>query len=115
MPAQTINKNDQAPEGIEPTAPEHQAFPLEEVMKAQSALRSAARMPPERYPLPQIIGMLSDEIEALRTRGLNDTEIATLIGGNSLIKLEAETIGKYYASPEQRGKAPEPGGTPASH
>ena len=111
MPAQNINKNDQAPEGLEPTSPEEQTFPLEEVMKVQSALRSAARMPPERYPLPQIIGMLSDEIEALRTRGLSDTDIATLIGGNSLIKLEAETLQKFYASPEERGKAPQAGGT----
>ena len=107
MPEQNINKNDQAPGGLEPTAPEEQTFPLEEIMKVQSALRSAARMPPERYPLPQIIGMLSDEIESLRKRGHNDTEIATMIGGSSLIKVEAETLQKYYASPEERGKPPQ--------
>ena len=88
----------------EKTAPEDQAYPLEEVMKAQSVLRSAARMAPERYPLPQIIGMLSDEIQALREKGRSDDEIAAIITGNSLIHVDADCLQRFYATPEQRGK-----------
>ncbi len=100
--AESIHKDTNAPDGLEPTAPEDQMFPLEEIMKAQNTLRGVAHMVPERFPLPFIIGMLSDEIEALRQRGRNDDDIAALISGNSLIKVEAETIRKYYAEPGTR-------------
>ena len=99
------------PPGEKPAAPEgteahEQSYPLEEAMKAQAALRSAARMPPERFPLPEIIGMFSDEIDVLRENGRPDEEIAAIIAGNSTMRVTAEEIRKFYASPADRHKGP---------
>lgn len=90
----------------ENTRPEDQRYPLEEAIKAQSALRTAARMPPERFPLPQIIGMFSDEIEALRNAGRPDNEIAAIISGNSILRVTSEEIQRFYTTPEDRRKKP---------
>ena len=83
-----------------------QRYPLEEALQAQAALRSAARMPPERFPLPEIIGMFSDEIDALRKLGRPDNEIAAIISGSSTMRVSAEEIQKFYATPEDRKKGP---------
>ncbi len=88
----------------ENTRPEDQSYPLEEAMKAQAALRTAARMPPERFPLAQIIGMFSDEIEVLRKNGRPDNEIAAIISGSSILRVTADEIRKFYATPEERRK-----------
>lgn len=88
------------------TAAEEQSYPLEEAMKAQAALRTAARMPRERFPLPQIIGMFSDEIEKLRKDGRPDNEIAAIISGSSILRVTEEEIQKFYATPEDRHKGP---------
>ena len=77
-------------------------IPLVEALKAQSALRDAANLPPESFPVPAFIGMVSDEIEALRNRGLSDEQIAQVIRNSSTIALRAEDIATFYASPEQR-------------
>ena len=102
----TTTSPGEAPVAADKTEPHEQGYPLEEAMKAQSALRSAARMSPERFPLPQIIGMFSDEIEALRNQGRPDDEIAAIIAGSSTMRVTAEEIQKFYATPEQRGKGP---------
>jgi hypothetical protein len=99
------------PPGEKPVAADHteaheQSYPLEEAMKAQAALRSAARMPPERFPLPQIISMFSDEIESLRNQGRPDSEIAAIIAGSCTMRVTEAEIQKFYASPEARQKAP---------
>ncbi len=79
-----------------------QTYPLSEAMKAQAALRAAANLPPESFPLPSIIGMFSDEIETLRNRGMSDIAIAELIGKSSSIRVDAKTLAELYATPEQR-------------
>ena len=94
------------PVAADHTEPHEQSYPLEEAMKGQAALRSAARMPPERYPLPQIIAMFSDEIEALRNQGRPDNEIAAIIAGASTLHVTEAEIRKFYASPEERKKSP---------
>jgi hypothetical protein len=94
------------PVAADRTEPHQQSYPLEEAMKAQAALRTAARMPPERFPLPQIIAMFSDEIEALRNQGRPDNEIAAIIAGASTMHVTANEIRQFYASPEQRQKEP---------
>lgn len=94
------------PVAVDKTEPDEQSYPLEEAMKAQAALRSAAHLPAERFPLPQIIGMFSDEIEALRKQGRPDNEIAAIICGNSTMRVTEAEIQKFYASPEERGKGP---------
>ena len=96
-----------SPGEAENTGAEEQSYPLEEAMKAQAALRSAARMQPERFPLPQIIGMFSDEIESLRNQGRPDAEIAAIISGSSVLRVTADEIQKFYATPETRKKGPQ--------
>ncbi len=36
---------------------------------AQTALRQALGLPPEQFPLQAFVGMVSDEIEQLRSKG----------------------------------------------
>ena len=63
-------------------------------------------MAPERFPLPQINRMLSDEIEALRNQGRPDNEIAAIIAGSSTMRVTEAEIQTFYATPEDRRKGP---------
>ncbi len=79
-----------------------QMFPVEEAVRAQKALRSAAGLGPEMFPVQAFVGMISDEIEELRKRDKSDDDIASLIQSHSDIKITASEIAENYASPEQR-------------
>lgn len=81
---------------------EPKMYPVEEAIKAQKALRSAAGLGPEQFPIQAFVGMISDEIESLRKRGKTDTEIAEMIEQNSTIEITPEQIAENYASPEER-------------
>ena len=81
---------------------EPRTYPVDEAIKAQRALREAAGLAPEQFPVQAFVGMISDEIESLRTRGRTDAEIASLIEANSGIRITAAEIAENYASPEQR-------------
>ena len=50
------------------------------------------------------IGMISDEIEQLRAKGRSDAVIATLVSKATGKTIDAETIARFYATPEARGK-----------
>jgi len=77
-------------------------YPLEEALKAQKALRAAAGLGPEQFPVQAFVGMISDEVESLRKRGTKDEEIVALIRQNSAIELTAAELAENYASPEER-------------
>lgn len=77
-------------------------YPLEEALKAQSALRSAAGLAPEQFPIEAFVGMISDEIETLRTQGKTDDQIAALIRKNSSVEITSDEIAANYAPPEAR-------------
>lgn len=77
-------------------------FALEEALKAQRALRDAAGLGEEQFPIAAFVGMISDEVEALRKRGMTDDEIAQLIQSNSTIEISAQEIRENYSSPEER-------------
>ncbi len=77
-------------------------YSLEEAMKAAKALREAAGLGPEQFPLQAFVGMISDEVESLRKRGKTDDEIAALIRSHSAIEITGEEIAASYASPEER-------------
>ena len=81
---------------------EPKMYPVEEAIKAQKALRSAAGLGPEQFPIQAFVGMISDEIESLRKRGNTDSEIAEMIEQNSAIEITPEQIAENYASPEER-------------
>lgn len=82
--------------------PDQTQYSLEEALKAQRALRSAAGLAPETFPKQAFVGMISDEIECLRARGKSDSDIASLIQQNSAIEITPDEIVQFYASPEER-------------
>lgn len=77
-------------------------YPLQEALKAQTCLRDAAGLGPEMFPVGAFVGMISDEIEALRKTGRTDDQIAELIGQSSAIQITGQEIADHYAAPEQR-------------
>ena len=81
---------------------ERKTYPLDEALKAQKFLREAAGLAPEQFPIEAFVGMVSDEVDALRQRGRNDEEIAEMIRQNSAIVITAAEIAENYAPPEQR-------------
>jgi hypothetical protein len=83
------------------TNPTH-TYPLEEALRAQKALRDLAGLPAEAFPLEAFVGMVSDEIETLRSQGHPDSEIAAVISKNSAIQISESEISRHYAPPEER-------------
>ena len=77
-------------------------YPVEEAIRAQKALREAAGLGPEMFPIQAFVGMISDEIQHLRAQGKTDEEIASLIAANSSIQITPCEISENYASPETR-------------
>ncbi len=75
---------------------------LEAALQAQSALRAAAGLEPETFPISDFVGMISDEVEQLRRKGRSDDEIAAVISTSSSIQISGAEIGQYYAPPEAR-------------
>jgi hypothetical protein len=61
-----------------------------------------AGMGPEQFPVEAFVGMISDEVEALRKKGHTDQQIADAIAANSNIKISAADIAGNYAPPEDR-------------
>lgn len=77
-------------------------YPIEEALTAQRALRTGAGLGEEAFPIEAFVGMISDEVEALRKRGKTDHEIATIIEASSAIRISASEIAENYAPPESR-------------
>jgi hypothetical protein len=82
--------------------PESKTYSIQEALQAQSALRSAAGLEPEQFPIEAFVGMISDEIEVLRKRGQSDEQIARIIRQNSAIEITPAEIAANHAPPEQR-------------
>ena len=80
-------------------------FTGQEASETQTALREALGLDPEQFPLPAFVGMISDEIEQLRGQGKDDEQIAALVSAVSGKTVTADQIGRYYASPKDRGQA----------
>ena len=77
-------------------------YPVEQAVRAQKALREAAGLGPEMFPIQAFVGMISDEIETLRSQGKTDEDIASVIQTHSDIQITASEIAENYASPDQR-------------
>ena len=77
-------------------------YAVEQAVRAQKALREAAGLAPEMFPVDAFVGMISDEIEQLRSQGKTDDQIAALIASSSSIEITASDIAEHYASPEAR-------------
>ena len=77
-------------------------YSVEQAIRAQKALRDLAGLEPEMFPVEAFVGMISDEVQALRERGISDQQIAATIKASSSIVISAEEIAANYATPEQR-------------
>lgn len=75
---------------------------LQQALQAQKALRDAAGLEEERFPVSEFVGMISDEIEHLRKQGKSDDDIAAIIQKGSSVNISTEEIRENYASPERR-------------
>ena len=65
-------------------------YPVDEAIRAQTALRTAAGLGAEQFPIQAFVGMKSD------------TEIAAIIQASSSIQITPEEIAANYATPEER-------------
>lgn len=83
-------------------SPASKLYSVEEAIRAQKALRTAAGLGPEMFPVKAFVGMISDEIDSLRKAGESDEQIAALIRQSSSIQISAEEIVENYAAPEER-------------
>ncbi len=79
-------------------------FTAEQAAKANSVLRAALCLPPQRFGLEQFVGMISDEVDQLRSAGKNDADIAKLLSDGVGVDVDADSIGRYYADPSQRSR-----------
>lgn len=77
-------------------------YPVEQALRAQKALREAAGLGPELFPIQAFVGMISDEVERLRSQGKTGEDIASLIRAHSDIQITAAEIAENYAPPDQR-------------
>lgn len=84
-----------------PDHPPTKTYPVEEAVRAQKALRELAGLGPEMFPIQAFVGMISDEVEALRKQGHSDEQIAQTIAANSKIAITAAEIRANYATPEE--------------
>ena len=77
-------------------------YAVEQAVQAQKALREAAGLGPEMFPIQAFVGMVSDEIEELRGMGKSDEEIARVIEESSGIEISAGEIAENYVEAEKR-------------
>lgn len=82
--------------------PADETFTAEEAVVAQRDLRHAIGLKSEQFSLPAFVGMISDEIEQLRSAGRDDQYIANTIREAIGRDVSAKDIATYYATPDER-------------
>ncbi len=73
-------------------------YGIDDVVRAQAALRQALGLGAERFPLAQFLSMLGDEIARLRQAGHDDAGIAGLIGEATGRALPADAVATATAT-----------------
>ncbi len=81
-------------------------FTADQTASATTALRAALGLPAQRFPTETFVGMISDEIEALRTAGKTDDDIASILRDRCAIEIDAGMLERYYAPPNERRPPP---------
>ena len=77
-------------------------FTADDAASATTALREELGLPAQRFPTEVFVGMISDEIEALREAGRSDDAIANVLRNRCGIEIDAETIQRFYVAPDAR-------------
>ena len=77
-------------------------FTVQQAIGIQQALRASLDLGPELFGLPAFIGMISDEIEQMRSAGRDDRDILQVIAQHTGQQIAVEDLRRYYATPELR-------------
>jgi hypothetical protein len=80
-------------------------FSLDQAMAAQRRLRALLDLAEETFPLPALIGMVSDEIEQMRASGRSDVDTARVLSEATGVAIGVDDVCRHYAPPgaRQRG------------
>ena len=85
---------------------EDEGFSADQTASATIALRAELGLPPQRFPIETFVGMISDEIEAMRDAGKSDGDISRILRERCAIDIDAATLARHYASPNERRQPP---------
>lgn len=81
---------------------EGKTFSLEQAMAAQRKLRDMLGLCEEQFSTAAFVGMISDEIEQLRSAGHTDEQIARVLSDATGSVIDASDVGRHYASHDER-------------
>ena len=76
-------------------------YTADDAARATTALRAAQGKGLEAFPAPVCVGMISDEVEALRAAGRSDADIVALLA-DAGVALSPDDLARFYAPPEAR-------------
>lgn len=80
-------------------------FTMAHAMKGRKVLRQAAGMWEETFDEGQFVGMLSEEIRALRSKCLSWEEISALLRANAHIEIDPAILATYCADVRRKRQA----------
>ncbi len=67
-------------------------YSLDQALRARSVLRSAAGLGEETFNENELVGMLSDEIRALRDKGSSEEDIAGILQTQADVRVLPEAL-----------------------
>ncbi len=83
-----------------------EGFTADQTASATTALRAELGLPAQRFPTETFVGMISDEIEAMRAAGKTDDDISAILRERCAIAIDAATLARYYANADERRQPP---------
>ena len=78
------------------------SFDEEQARRARLALRDELGLEAERFELPALVNMISDEIGQLREAGRGDDDIAGIIERATGERVDPAEMARHYVPPEAR-------------
>ena len=78
-----------------------ESYTAEQAALAQRALTDELGQPPTRFAQQQFLGMLGDELVALRQKGAADDQIADLLSANTGTRITPSAIAAAIAEVEE--------------
>lgn len=82
--------------------PDQPRFNADQAVRAQRALREATGKGEELFPLPALVGMISDEMEAMRAARRSDQDVAEVVAKATGQGIDPADLARFYAAPEER-------------
>ncbi len=69
---------------------------LNQAIRAQGVLRTAAKLPEEEFGEEEFVRMITDEIRELRGQGASDKRITEILQQEADVTLDPEAIARYF-------------------